>query len=69
MIINPVTITMPRHELEALISASQKTYAKLKGDTARKRVLESAIDNATDLIAAATRQDDATAARLAAIKF
>lgn len=59
MIINPVTITMPRHELEALIAAASARHKALKGDTPTRRVLEHAIDNATYLLAVATGQKEA----------
>lgn len=56
MIINPVTITMPRHELEALIAGASARLKALKGDTSTRRVLESAVDRASERLAAATGQ-------------
>lgn len=57
MIINPVTITMPRHELEALIAAASARFRALKGDTRDRRLLEDAIDRAATLLARATGQE------------
>ena len=57
MIINPVTITMPRHELEALIAGASARLKTLKGDTSTRRVLENAVDRATYLLAVATGQE------------
>lgn len=58
MMIRPITITMPRHELEALIAGASARLRSLKGDTSTRRVLENAVDTAVDQLARATSQKD-----------
>lgn len=56
MIINPITIRMPRHELEAVLAASSARLKALKGDTHARRILEGAVDRLADQIGAETGQ-------------
>jgi len=58
MLIHPVTITMSRHHLEALIAGASARLKSLKGDTSTRRVLEDAVDIATHQLAIATGQKD-----------
>lgn len=53
MIINPVTVTMPRHELEMLKAAATKRLSQLKGDNGARRILEQALDSLDDQLATA----------------
>lgn len=57
MLINPVTIRMPRHELEAVLAASSARLLGLKGDTPTRRTLENAVQRLADELARATGQE------------
>jgi hypothetical protein len=50
MIINPVSLNMSRHHLEALYSAASRDHARMKGDTPRKRVLLDALLHLQDAL-------------------
>ena len=55
MIINPVTITLPAHELAILLEAAQTRLASFKDGSLNHRRLESAVLSLTDCLTAYER--------------